>query len=52
MPINSLIECTYCGTSIDPSKSERCKKCTKYINEDPEEFAKYIEEKEMKENEE
>ena len=52
MPVSYTVECTYCGTSIDTTKSERCKKCTKYIGEDAEEFAKYIAEKEFEEDEE
>ena len=42
MAIDLLVECDYCGTTINTEQSERCPKCTKYINEDPIEFDKSI----------
>jgi hypothetical protein len=43
MPTDILAECDYCGTTINTEVTERCTKCTKYINEDPEEFGKWYE---------
>jgi len=39
---DNLVECDYCGKTIDTSKTEKCTKCKKYINEDPNEYDKYI----------
>ena len=49
MPTDILIECDYCGSTINTEVTERCNNCTKYIGEDPIEFGKWYEEKEEKE---
>jgi uncharacterized Zn finger protein len=52
MAVDYLVECTHCGSTIDTTQTERCKRCKKYVNEDPIEFEKYISKKEMEESEE